>query len=314
MIALRHNHRISTNYINVLICLFAFFFTLSVAGSNGLKPLFDLTHADGIALALPSDVAVSVKGKIFVVDGGNHRVVIFSSKGRFLKSIGGKGSGKGSFLDPVGIGVDTKGNIYVADKGNHRIQVFSSRGKLNRIIPLKVKDENIRPIDVVVSPGDGTIYVSGNNNHSIISYSATGKLINTWGGQGSNPGEFRYPATLGLTKDNVVCVVDVLNSRVQLFESNGKLLTTMGSWGVLPGQLFRPKGIAIDKKERFYISDSYMEVIEVFDERTQFLYVLGGSDTPHKFNSPAGIAVDKNNRLYVAEMLANKVSVYKLDQ
>lgn len=303
------NHRISISYVCLLLTLFS----LTTAEAGELKHLFDLTHAAGTPLALPSDVVVAKDGKIFVVDGGNHRVVVFKKNGKFFRSIGAKGSDDGLFSNPVGIGIDAKDRVYVADRGNHRIQLFDSKGKLQRIFPINVGGKKIRPIDVAVSPKDGTIYVTGNNNHSIMVYSPSGKLISTWGGQGSNPGEFRYPATLIVTRDNVIGVVDVLNSRVQLFEPEGKLLTTVGSWGVLPGQLFRPKGIAVDLKEQFYISDSYMEVIEVFDNKTRFLHVLGGKEQVHKFISPAGIAVDDRNRLYVAEMLANKVSVYKLE-
>ena len=133
----------------------------------------------------------------------------------------------------------------------------------------------MRPVDVVSTPGGDQIFVSASTNHKVMVYSRTGLLIKEWGGQGNNPGEFRYPATLAMSKEKQVYVVDVLNSRVQIFELDGKLVTVTGDWGVLPGQFFRPKGVAVDEDENIYVSDNYLEVVEVFDSRKRFSYVLG---------------------------------------
>ena len=284
-----------------------------VSASGDIRHLYDITSADKTDLSLPSDVAVAKDGTICIVDSGNDRVVIFDKKGHFKKAIGSTGSADGLFNAPLGIAVDARGMIYVADKGNHRLQVFKPNGKLVQAIPTMLEGEKIVPVDVAVSGKDGTLFVTGNNNHRIISYTPDGTAIRSWGGQGSNPGEFRYPATLIMTNENLIGAVDVLNSRAQIFSNEGKLIATIGAWGVLPGQLFRPKGIAMDLNKQFYISDSYLEVIQVFNIETHFLYVLGGTDNPHRFESPAGIAIDAKNRLYVAEMLANKISVFELD-
>ena len=313
MTALQKNHLIKYVNLSVVLffCLLQTSYCLSATGK--LSHLYDITLADNLALSLPSDVSVTKNGKVCIVDGGNDRIVIFTNSGRFDTTIGSSGSSRGQFNGPVGIATDAKGQIYVADKGNHRIQIFKANGKLKQIIPTVLDGENVLPVDVAVSGKDGTIYVTSNNHHRILSYTSDGKLIKSWGGQGSNPGEFRFPATLTISADNLVGAVDVLNSRAQLFDNDGKHLATLGTWGVLPGQLFRPKGIATDDKGQFYISDSYLEVIQVFDYETRFLYVLGGTSSPHRFTSPTGIALDSDDRLFVAEMLANRISVYKLD-
>ena len=158
-----------------------------------------------------------------------------------------------------------------------------------------------------------TIYITGNNNHKIMRYTLEGKKLKSWGKQGNNPGEFRYPATITVGEDGDVYVVDVLNSRVQIFEANGKLRIIAGSWGVLPGQLFRPKGVALDKNGNIFVSDSYLGVIEVFNNKTSFTHVLGSNGIATKFVTPAGIFIDSRGRLYVTQMLDNKVSVYDLE-
>lgn len=283
------------------------------ADTQPVQHLFDLTFTDKDSLILPSDVAVAPDGRIYIVDGGNHRIVVYRKNGDFAAILGNKGSGAGQFYKPLGITVDKKGRIYVADTGNHRVQVFDQAGQFIKQIPIRDKNEKIKPVDVATSNSMNTLYVTGNNNHKIMLYNEQGKKIGQWGKMGNNPSEFRYPATITVGKDGAVYVVDVLNSRVQIFEVNGKLRTTVGSWGVLPGNLFRPKGIALDKNDRIYVTDSYMDVIEVFDNKTNFLYVLSNDNQINIFVSPAGVTIDKSNRIYIAEMLENKVSVYLLE-
>jgi len=295
----------------------AFFLSIQVNVTSALetrdlKHLFDLTHAEQVALSLPTDVAIAPDGRIYVVDGSNHRIAVFDKAGRFLNVIGAKGSADGQFLSPIGITVDKKGNVYIADSGNYRIQIFNDSGGFIRKIKLREKNRKIKPIDVAINQSKKILYITGNNNHKVMRYSTRGKFLGSWGKKGNNPREFRYPATITVSDEGLVYVVDVLNSRIQIFESNGKLSTTAGSWGVLPGQLFRPKGVALGRKDQIYVSDSYMDLIEVYDNKTKFSHVLGKDNKPHKFVTPAGITIDKHNRIYVTEMLNNKVSVYQL--
>lgn len=278
----------------------------------GVRHLFDITGQSIGGLSLPTDVAVSSDGRIYVVDGGNHRVVAFDRNGKHLLTIGRKGSGEGQFKDPVGVGTDGRGRVYVADTGNHRIQVFGADGRFQYAFPVVDGGLAIRPIDVATDDSGTKIYVSGNNNHKIMSFAAPGKPLRQWGGNGESNGLFRYPASVVVAPDGNVYIADLLNGRVQGFSEEGALTNQVGSWGVLPGQLFRPKGVAIDGKKRIYISDSYMDVIQVYGDEGQFLHVLGQGGTPQRFVSAGGIAIGRDNRLYTAEILRNKVSVYSL--
>ncbi|MEW6647356.1 MAG: NHL repeat-containing protein [Pseudomonadota bacterium] len=276
-----------------------------------IAPLRQLSAAGGTPLALPSDVAVAANGRVYVVDGGNHRLVIYDALGGLVAAVGQYGSGHGQFAEPLGVAVDRAGLAYVADAGNHRIQVLDGEGKFLRTLPLMDGDKPVRPADVAVSEQSGNLFVTGNNTHRVLKLSPQGEVLASWGGEGVAQGQFRYPATLAV-REGMVAVVDVLNTRVQIFDEDGRYHYQLGEWGVLPGQLFRPKGIAIDQAGRYYISDSYMEVVQVFDGGYQLLHVLGMRGNPYRFVSPVGLAVGLDERLYVTEMLGNRVSVFEL--
>jgi tripartite motif-containing protein 71 len=280
--------------------------------SKQISHLYNITEGNMGALVLPTDVEVN-QSRIYIVDSGNNRLVVLDAAGKTQFSVGREGRGEGEFQDPVGLGIDRDGQIYVADTGNHRIQIFTAEGKFSGEIAVTSGGVPVRPIDVAVNPKTSHIIVTGNNNHKVMVFDRSGRMIREWGGNGAEAGKFRYPATIAITHDLAIGVVDVFNTRVQLFQPNGDFLVKIGEWGVLPGQLFRPKGIAVDKQGYIYVSDSYMNVIQVFNDAGKFQYVLKQKRAGHDIMTPAGIAVAENNRLYVAEMLEHRISVFQID-
>lgn len=280
--------------------------------TKAARHLLDIVGGAAGPMAVPTDVTVGTNGRVYVVDGGNNRVLAFASNGKYLFAVGRAGHDKGEFKGPVGIGADANGRVYVADSGNNRVQIFDGGGNFAGSFTVVSGGRAVRPIDVAPDPEGKVIYVTGNTNHKVMAFSPAGQLLREWGGEGLNDGEFRYPASIEVTSTGMIYVVDVLNSRVQVFDKRGRLGFRVGEWGVLPGQFFRPKGVGVDRRGWSYVSDSYMDVIQVFDASYRFQYVLGTEGKPLRFNSPGGLALDGNGRLYVVEMLGNKVSVYDL--
>jgi DNA-binding beta-propeller fold protein YncE len=299
-----------------LLVILAFFnhpgVNATTHSSKIIRHLFDITDSKVGPLVLPTDVEVH-QSRIYVVDSGNNRVVVLNKNGKTQFSFGREGAGEGEFQDPVGLAVDHDGLIYVADTGNHRIQIFTANGEYSGTIAVTFRGEAVRPIDVAVDPKAHNIFVTGNENHRVMVFDRSGRMLREWGGNGTKIGQFRYPATIAVTRNFDIAVVDVFNTRVQLFQPDGIFLVAIGEWGVLPGQLFRPKGIAVGNEGYLYVSDSYMNVIQVFNDSGQLLHVLKMQDTRHEMVTPAGIAVAANNRLYVAEMLEHRISVYQID-
>lgn len=61
---------------------------------------------------------------MYITEGDNDRVSVFSSEGQFVKCFGGTGVGLGEFGWPCGLTVDNSGLVYVCDYNNNRVQVF----------------------------------------------------------------------------------------------------------------------------------------------------------------------------------------------
>jgi tripartite motif-containing protein 2/3/tripartite motif-containing protein 56 len=83
---------------------------------------------DGLGLRHPFGVSVDSRGHLYILDNGNHRIVVADRDGRLLRTLGSHGSGPGQLCGPFVVAVDGQDNVLVADHGNKRVVVFHADG------------------------------------------------------------------------------------------------------------------------------------------------------------------------------------------
>jgi sugar lactone lactonase YvrE len=111
---------------------------------------------------LPRDMAIGRDGRLYVVDGGNFRVVVFDNQGRYLQSFGRVGKQYGQFARPKEIAIDRNGNVYVVDTAFGNFQIFKPEGEL--LLYIGDRSERDEPAKYMLPSGiaideDGRIYV-----------------------------------------------------------------------------------------------------------------------------------------------------------
>jgi hypothetical protein len=74
-------------------------------------------------------ITTDLEGNIFACDSKEHRIQVYNEKGKYLRSIGGKGKGPGELLRPMKTKIGKNGNIYVDDNLNYRISIFNQNGE-----------------------------------------------------------------------------------------------------------------------------------------------------------------------------------------
>ncbi len=145
-------------------------------GLDIFEKLSSITRAGG-PFNLPTGVAISSKGDIFVSDGyGNACVHRFSPEGELILSWGEPGAGKGQFRLPHNIWIDRKDRIWIPDRENHRVQIFDTEGNF--------LDEWIdmwRPTHVYMDK-DETVYISELSRRVSI-FTIEGELLSRWGNE-----------------------------------------------------------------------------------------------------------------------------------
>jgi hypothetical protein len=93
---------------------------------------------------MPAALGFDFRGRLFVLDSGNHRIQVFDSQGEFEKSLGSYGRAPGELTSPMGMWVYPDGSLIVADARNQRLQPFGASGA-----PLEPIHLDFPPLDVV---------------------------------------------------------------------------------------------------------------------------------------------------------------------
>ncbi len=111
---------------------------------------------------LPRDLAIGKDGRLYVVDGGNFRVLVFDREGRYLQAFGSVGKQYGQFARPKEIAVDREGNVYVVDTAFGNFQIFNAEGEL--LLFVGDRSERDGPAKYMLPSGiavdeDGRVYV-----------------------------------------------------------------------------------------------------------------------------------------------------------
>ena len=184
-------------------------------------------------------------------------ILLFDSSGKWRKSFG-----EGLFAWPHGIYVDPDGNVWVTDaragagRGHQVIKFSPDGGVLLTLGQAGVAGDGPAqfngPTDVVVAP-NGDIFITDghepDSNNRVVKLSRDGRFIKTWGGTGSDAGQFVVPHAIAMDSRGRVFVADRDNNRIQIFDQEGEFLEEWTQFG-------RPSGLFIAADDTLYVSDN----------------------------------------------------------
>lgn len=272
-------------------------------------------------------VAVDAQDRVYVLNRGEHPLMVFHRDGSFIRSWGEE-----LFVRPHGISIAADGLVYCTDDAPHVVRVLTQEGELIRTlgVPGQCCDTGIvddyrtitrsgppfnLPTNVAFSP-TGEVYVAdGYGNARIHRFSPEGELQLSWGEPGSGPGEFLIPHGIAVDASGQVWVADRENSRLQVFNPDGGFLF---EWT----DIARPCQLAFDPAGRIFVAelgyragmwsntltptpDATGGRISVFAPDRTLLARWGGGDNPMEpgdFFAPHDLCLDSHGDLYVGEV------------
>jgi tripartite motif-containing protein 71 len=273
---------------NVTLALLFAVFGVQLLGGTASS---DAASAPGGPFAYPAGVATDAAGNVYVVDPANHRVQKFTSEGKFLRTWGREGSGRGEFIRaPSAIAVDGTGNVYVTETTDqqearlgNRVLKFSSGGRfLAGWGGGGSAGGDFEDPSGIATSATGTVYVSDSGNSRVESFGANGSFITQWGAYGTGPGQFDWPTGIAtdaagdvyVANSNVVGFTDG-DYRIQKFGAAGTFLTEWGSTGHGDGQFLAPGGVAVDAAGDVYVADCGNDRIEKFTAEGAYISKWG---------------------------------------
>lgn len=167
---------------------------------------------------LPTDVAFDADGGIFVSEyGGNDRVTRWSSSMEFVGVvIAGEVEGL-PLSRPAAVEIDRAQTLWVADACNHRVLHVTGDGTLLGVVGTRGREPGqLRyPYDLAISR-DGNVLVCEYGGDRLQWFNAAGQSLGVWGGSGRSVGKLHAPWGAAIGANELIYVVDSLNSRVQI--------------------------------------------------------------------------------------------------
>jgi peptidylamidoglycolate lyase len=249
----------------------------------------------GAAWQEMSGVDIDSRGNIYTLQRTPSKVMIFDSRGRFLRSWG-----EGVFTKAHALRVDRQNNIWITDRELHQVLKFTRDGRLLMALGTKgVAGDNTTeaalngPADVVFGP-NGDIFVADGEsaNTRIVKYSRDGRFLKMWGTRGSEPGQLITPHSIVMDSHGRLYVANRGNKRIEIYNQDGGFIGQITNAAT-------PYGLFMTRDDIVYVADGTAgsEGLTVLNTRNgNVLGHISGITGAHM------ISVDRSGSIYVAEV------------
>jgi tripartite motif-containing protein 71 len=276
----------------------------------------DGTHGTVIVppgrLARPQGI-VAVGSRLIVADDDHHRLAVFDTGGRFIRSIGsGPGPQPKQLRNPYDVAADPQGRIYVADNSNHRVVRYgpaSSYVYRARWGSYGAGEGQLMYPRGIAVDAAGNSYVADPGNNRIDVFDSGGAPLRTIGISGRVPGQFIAPLGVGADPSGLRAVADSVVGRVQLLNPDGSVAAVFGSPAPGPTLLPDPVAVAFDISGNAYVVDQRRSRVVVFDRTGKIVRTIGSRGSgPGKLLAPSAIAISAGGTVYVADTGNGRIS------
>jgi streptogramin lyase len=211
------------------------------------------------------------------------------------------------------------GTIWLTDDGDHTVRQCTLDGKVLLTLGVPGRPSAYmsglpfhRCTHTAIGK-DGSIFVTdGYGNAAIHKFAPDGRLLKSWGGPGTDPGEFNIVHNLVCDDAGLLYVADRENHRVQVFDGEGRY---QGQWNNLhrPCALFLQRGLCpvcfigelgpgMPVNRHVPNIGPRVTVTDLSGKRIGRIGAMHAGLGPDQFLAPHGIAVDSRGDLYVGEV------------
>jgi sugar lactone lactonase YvrE len=275
-------------------------FSLVVTGSEKAAVIRKIGKSYGVGVH---------KGKIYVCEANEGRVIVLDPPHNRYGYLKGLENPRGGLKAPVNIAFDDDDNIYVADTGRREIVVYDKNEEY-----VTAYGRDVAKKIVSVGYYKGKVYALDNGSSRIrVLDPKTGEQYAELGYIEKPNESIRFPSNMTIDKNGSIYVSNTGNNKVMKYDIDGNFLGAFGQNTDQPGNFVKPKGIAVDDDGRIYVVDGGTNVVQLFDDKFRLLTYFGwpGLETG-SLSSPTGIAVTRDPEL-VRYYQKFAVSGFKLD-
>lgn len=205
----------------------------------------------------PNGICIQ-RNKVYVTQYNSNRLNVYSTDGKCLESVGGKGKNHLEFHHPKGVDISIEKNrIYIAEYGNDRVQC------LNLDLTYHSTIEDVFAVNEVKLTA-GEVVVLSHANLCVSLYSYSHQLIRKMIPRGEDY-QLRVPCRFVLDKYLNILICDSKSHSVCIYSYTGELVHKFGQEGGKRGDFINPTGITTCSQGRIIvISANPNNCVQVF--------------------------------------------------
>jgi DNA-binding beta-propeller fold protein YncE len=244
-------------------------------------------------MTLPSRIAVSGNGLVYVIEGNSQsRVQVFDAALTFIRQFGDT-----TLSRPLDVALGADGRVSVADGGLQRVLMFNEKGGLIND-SLAIGKGGPAPAGIAIpdvhniaADGLGRI-IATSGVDSIYMFDPSGALVRKWGGTGAGQGQFDQPSFVAVDDQDNLFICDDGNMRIQVFDSTGTFKQSIRLTEIPGGMTVEPR------TGRIFMVSEMGNFLDVFKANGE---LIAHYNFPNYglYNLPRGIAISGKS-VYVA--------------
>ena len=173
----------------------------------------------------PLSIAVSnTNGNIYVLEQGNNRVQVFSSKYTHIRFIGYYIEYPGQIKNPCELALTETDEVVVVQRNIPSVNIYNSQGMLTRQFGSTSISGQVFVIGAMCLSHSGQLLLTDIYQDQIVVYDSDQLALWTVGSSGYMKGQYSCPGGMVCLEDGTVFVCDIQNGRVQVYNQKSLIL------------------------------------------------------------------------------------------
>ncbi len=301
-------------------------------------------------LKSPEDIFAAEDDTLYIVDGGNNRVIHLDAEKNVLGVIGDS-EGKGQLNSPKGLFVTSEGRVFVADTENRRIAVFNASGEFEKEYPapqspLLGKDFIYSPSKIIVDKRGYMFVVSDGAHQGLMQIRPDGTFAGFFGAnhvgfslsrliikliatqeQREQLANVRPPEFSNLYQDKegfiYTTTLGIRFNQVKRLSAVGVDTLNLEGQENRYGDLYMPRknweplyesfvDLTVDKNGLITALDQTTGKAFQYDKLGNLLFIFGGlGEQDGLFKTPASIDHTSDGTIYIVDRTRNRVDRFR---
>ncbi len=291
--------------LSLFIAVLCFSWTADSAPLPDVEPLQKIQKKK-VVLTYPGRVEVGSDGMLYVIDGGQNRILKLDRKGNYVTYV--------LVTAPSALGVSPGGTLYIGSSNEKSVAIHDGESITGYLGAGANEFMVVR--DITVDSNSGEVYVADTIGNAVKVYDPSGNKIR-------EITNLEKPAGVAVSGTEVYIldapeVTDPTSTgsvtsgaRVSVYDTNGTFLRSFSDSLAEGGNMKGQKDITVDDNGTIYIADSFQNMVFAYDSTGTY---LGEVVHPtEQMNAAVSLASAPDGRLYVSSSQTNSVLAFGMN-